>query len=1058
MIKSKSLLFVFILIGFTSAAQKKITGTVTDEDKLPIANVNVKSADGTRTQTDSVGYFTIETKSLNTSITISFTGYKTQQRALVASQYLNLSIILEKETKELNEVIISTGYQNIPRERSTGAFTNINSKKLNEQVSTDLLSRLEAIANGISVDRLTLSAKNNISIRGQSTISGPSGALIIVDNFPYEGDLFNINPNDIENITILKDAAAASIWGARAGNGVIVITTKKGKLNQPLMIDFNSNVSIDKESNLSYQRKLSSSEYIEFERYKFSLNYKLADTSNRNRPLFSPVYEILLQEKNKRISQEQANAMLSELARNDLKQQYQKYAYKSGVRQQYALNLNGGTTNSTWYFNAGYDNNLSELGAGYNRLNLNFRNSYKLLKNLTMNIGLSYTQSKSTSGRQGLDNEIEPYARLADENGSALGITRAYRTTYLDTLGNGKLLDWKYYPLGEGKYQSDKMQLNSSILNAGLNYNPLKWLGFEIRYQYEKQINDQNILYDQNSYFTRNLINQYAQLVPNQSTKFIVPLGGILDINENKLNVHNVRAQLNISQTWDKHEIYGLAGMELRERISDGYSLRRYGYDPTLNSYIKHDALNTYPNIVTSAKSLIPSNDTFVDGDNRFLSTFANAGYTYDKRYTVTLSARKDASNLFGLNTNDKWNLLWSAGGSWNVSNERFYNFEPLPDLKLRTTYGYSGNVDPSKSAVTTIIYSIPTDYTNAEQAGISQYANPELRWEKVRMLNLAMDFKLRGERVYGSVDFYLKNATDLYGPSELDYTTGAGTSITKNVASLKGHGLDIDITSLNIDRKFKWQSNFILTFYKDKVSKYYLPTSFTAATLVTGTMPNFNRIVGKPLYSMYSYKWGGLDPANGNPVGYLNGSLSQDWRGIANSKNFDELIYSGSAIPTIYGALGNTFSYKNFSLTARIMYKFGYYFRRESINYALMLTTPRETNSDYLLRWQKAGDELITNIPSFVYPIVSSRESIYTSSEQTVEKGDHIRLQYVNVDYQWDKNSLAGLPFKTLNIYFNINNIGILWRANKSGIDPSYPQSTIPPSRSISIGLRTTF
>ncbi|MEO6523858.1 MAG: SusC/RagA family TonB-linked outer membrane protein, partial [Mucilaginibacter sp.] len=491
-------------------------------------------------------------------------------------------------------------------------------------------------------------------------------------------------------------------------------------------------------------------------------------------------------------------------------------------------------------------------------------------------------------------------------------------------------------------------------------------------------------------------------------------------------------------------------------RKSFGSTIRRYGYNADLNKYANYDPTTTYPNIVTGTRSLIPGNDGFSDSDNRFLSAFGNLGYTYDSRYVLTLSARKDASNLFGLTTNDKWNLLWSAGAGWNLSNEKFYHSDLLPYLKLRATYGFSGNIDPTKSAVTTIVYGLQTTYTAAPQATISQYANPELRWEKVRMINLAVDFQLKNNRIFGSIDVFFKHATDLYGPSELDYTTGAGSSITKNIASLKGSGVDIELNSLNINSKFKWYSKLNLSIYHDQVENYY-DNSIKAGSTVTTSSPVFNHIIGKPLYAMYSYRYAGLDHTTGSPIGYLNGVPSQDYNNIYSSKSNDDIVYSGSAIPTLYGSIGNTLSYKRISFTTQLMYKLSYYFRRQTIDYSNMLVRPNAANPDYLLRWKKPGDEQITNIPSFVYPIVNNREDIYVYSDQTVEKGDNIRLQYINLNYQLDKNVIPSLPVKQINIYLNVTNLGIIWRANNKGIDPDFPQTTIPPSKSWTLGFKLT-
>lgn len=1039
-------------------AQHLVRGKVTNTDQRPLPNTTIKTTDGKITlKADTAGNFSFRTSGQHLSLIFSFTGYKPKE--VQANLPLNapLNIIMEVNEAKLEEVrvVANTGYQNLPKERSTGAFTVIDQQTFNQQVGTNVLGRLEAVASSIAADRITANAGEKISVRGLSTISGPKDVLIVVDNFPYEGDLDNLNPNDVENITILKDAAAASIWGARAGNGVIVITTKRGKLNQPLKFSTNVNQTVETRTNLFYQPRLSAADYISFEQYKFAQKYKLSDTASKNKPSFSPAYEIMLQQLAGKIGSDQATSLLSDLGKHDIRRDYQEYMYQQAHNQQFALNLSGGSNNMSWYFSGGYDHNRSSLGAVYSRLNLNFQNTYRPFKDLTLNTGIAYTNSQSKEGREALDNELPLYTRIADNQGNALAVTRQYRQPYLDTLGSGRLLDWNYYPLTDAEHRDARTSTASIVLSSGIDYAPIKWLTLGLKYQFEKQQTSGSSIYQQESFFARNLINQYSQFVTGSlQPKYLLPLGGIIDKDQNSLNVHNLRAQAAANRQWGRHELSVLAGAEMRQRSAEGYAFRRYGYDPELNLFSKFDNLTTYPNFITGSKSLIPSGDNFSDGENRFLSTFANMGYSFDRRYTLNLSARKDASNLFGLNTNDKWNLLWSAGAAWEVSNEAFYNSELLPYLRLRATYGFSGNVDPSKSAVTTLTYAAQTVYTLARQAAVSQFGNPDLRWEKVRMTNLAADFRTKGGRIYGSVDVFFKHSTDLYGPAQMDYTSGTGPSIIKNVASLKGRGMDVEITSVNIDRAIRWISQLNFSLYHDQVEKYYLASSYTAGEIVTSTVPNTRYLTGKPLYAMYSFQSAGLDPATGDPLGYLNGSQSKDWKAIVGSKNYDELVYSGSSIPTSFGSLGNTIGYKNISFTARLLYKFGFYFRRQTIAYESMLTNARAAHPDYMLRWQKPGDEQWTNIPSFTYPVMSGRESVYTLSDQTLEKGDNIRLQYINLNYRFQSKTKK-LPFQQMDLYMSLSNLGILWRANDRGIDPNYSQDAIPDPLSLAFGFR---
>lgn len=1042
-----------------------ITGTVlADSTQFPLSGAVVTvGSTNLRTVTNEMGHFSISVPSTATMLAISYVGYYDRFIPINKGMALPVKVFLKVKVNTLSEVSINTGYQSIPKERATGSFTQVDNKRYNEQVSTDVLSRLESVANGLFVDRKTTGG-GGIHIRGLSSINGPKDPLIILDNFPYDGDINNINPNDIESITLLKDAAAASIWGTRAGNGVIVITTKKVKFNQPFQVEVNANVLIGGKPDLFYQKQMSSSDFIDVEQFLFSKGFKFSDTASSSHPPFSPVYEILFRQRNGQLSAAGANSQIDALRKVDLRDQFQKYIYQQSVNQQYAVNLRGGTNKMGWMFSAGFDNNISELAATYKRVNLRWQNTYQPLKNLQLSTSLYYTQSKALSGRPAygsistINGSLQPYTQLADAQGNALPVINGYRQSYIDTAGGGKLLDWNFYPLENYKHSTTSTSIDDIVLNFGMNYVFTKALNIDIKYQYEKQQYALENLNDVQSYFTRNLINQFSQL--NRATGVVtykVPTGAILDMTRTTLVSNDARAQLNFNKQWLEHSVTAIAGSEIRQANTVGNTFRTYGYNPDILASTSVDYTNTYPNFVTGSSTFIPNNTGFSNTLNRFVSLYANAAYTYRQKYIVTTSARTDASNLFGLNTNDKWNPLWSVGGGWLLSKEKFYKSALFSYLKLRATYGLSGNVDQNKTAVTTLTYSGTSTYTLSPYSIISRYANPELRWEKVRMINLGVDFKMWNERIAGSIEYYVKKGTDLFGPSPVDMTTGLSGTVTKNFASMKGRGIDIELNTININSRIKWYSNINLTWYSDRITDYY-NASLQGSSFVTDVAPNSLGTPGRPVYSIFSYKWAGLDPANGDPRGYINGKVSKNYASIiADSTQLRDLVYSGSAMPTVYGSIGNTVSYKGFSLTIRLVYKFGYYFRNASINYYNLFNNSTG-HPDYADRWQKPGDELHTSVPSMVYPAVNARDVFYNRSEATVEKGDNIRIQYITLAYDFPKKSIKFLPFQKIQLFANLNNLGIVWRANKKDIDPDYPLTTLPPARNIALGVRVNF
>ncbi|RBQ07594.1 SusC/RagA family TonB-linked outer membrane protein [Pedobacter miscanthi] len=1061
----KLLTNLFFILSFNiSYAQYLLKGRILNTtDSTGVSGVSIHVLPGNYSmQSDLAGNFQFNLPSGNYDVYFSHVGYGKQKKSFKITRDLSVDFYLQPLTNELQEVVVHTGYQDLPKERSTGSFVSINAKKLNEQFSTDVLSRLEAVANGVSVNHRS-GTNGKLMVRGLSTITGPGQPLVILDNFPYQGDLNNINPNDVESITILKDASASSIWGSRAGNGVIVITTKKAKAGQALNIDFTGNFSITPKPDLYYLSQMSVPDYIGVEQFLYDKGYYNSRINSSSKPPLSPVVELLIANKKGTLSNQALQDALAKLAEQDTRRNILQTNYQNAMARQFALSLRTGGKVTDWTFSAGYDANTSNLEAQSNRLNLNSYNIIRLYPWLTMDIGLRLTQSKSGNGKAGyndLDNNLNiiyPYLSLADANGNALPIAKNYSLSYLSGLNYNLLADWKYYPLTDYLENDIGQTTRDIVSNFGLNVTVFKGFKASVKYQYEFQQFYARSLFGANSFTARNLVNLFTQVSNTGVATYRVPKGGLLDETENLLQSQNLRGQLAYSRNFGAHEINIITGAELNENKTKSWGSRLFGYNDENTTFSYPDLTNTYPNYVTGVLNYIDKGPT--DRQlrlNRFVSFYGNAAYTYKQRYTLSASARKDASNLFGLNANDKWKPLWSAGFAWNITNESFFKVNWLQELKLRGSYGYSGNVDQSKVAITTIIGSAISPFTGTVESRFDQFVNPDLRWEQVGTFNVGLDFSVLNNRLSGSIEVYKKHAKDLYGSSQVDYTAVPTTILFKNTSAMQAKGLDVLLQSKNITGKFSWISDVNFSLYRDKVLEVYKSGSNGSSYINGGT--SIVNAKGYPVFAMFSYRWASLDPQNGNPQGYLNGAVSSNYNAIVGAgTKLSDLSYDGPIFPTVYGNLGNTFSYGALSLTLRLNYKFGYCFRRASIDYNKLFSAGT-SHADYALRWQKPGDENFTDVPSMPYPVVSSRESFYSASEQLIEKGDHVRIAYLAITYQLNKEKIKRLPFKSVQLQANASNLGIIWRANKKGLDPDYTTSTIPPSKFFSLGLRATF
>lgn len=680
-------ILIFLASAFSANAQYQIKGQVLSmEDRQPVPGALLRlNGSDTRTTTDNNGNFQLMCSGDTCVLEVFAISYITQS-VKVSRADVPLTILLRADNISLPEVIVSTGYQRAPKERITGSFSHIDNKSFNQQVSTDVTSRLEALAGGLSVNRST-GRSGRISIRGMSSIQGPKDVLIVLDNFPYEGDLNNINPNDVEDITILKDAAAASIWGSKAGNGVIVITTKKGKFNQPLTAELNTNFSIGEKPDLSYLRPMSSSDFIDVEQMLFGRGYYTSQINSASRPVLSPVVELLRSRATASPSQVAAiDQQINSLRTADVRNDFDQYIYQPAYKQQYSLNLRGGSDLLAWTASGGHDRNTDNQDAGFNRLNLRFQNTLRPFKKLELSSGIYYSQTESSSGSPGVgevgakDSYLFPYAQFADEAGNSLPIVKSWRQSFLETAGNGKRLDWRYFPLEDYKHSTSRTSLSDILVNAGLNYTI--WDGFtaDLKYTFERQNTGSRSLNDQESYFAREMVNIYSQ-VNGSTITYKLPKGGILDQSDGILRSNNLRMQLNYNHTWNLHDLALIGGSELRRANSIGNRSRYYGYNDNTLSRGLVDLTTMFPHFITGSNIQIPDNSSLEDTRNNFMSYFANAAYTYRGRYSVSLSGRRDASNLFGLRTNDQWNPFWSAGLSWTVSDEKFLflRLTPLP-------------------------------------------------------------------------------------------------------------------------------------------------------------------------------------------------------------------------------------------------------------------------------------------------------------------------------------------------------------------------------------------
>jgi len=1041
-----------------SISQAQVSGYIRNQNNQQgLANVSLffVSTD-TKSLSDSNGYFKISIKSLPDTLVVRLLGFE-ERRIVIKKNEEIFDINLIPTEKVIDEVLIQTGYQSLPKERATGSFVQISQTLIQQSVSSNILERLEGVVNGLHFNKKNGSERFNSydspMIRGVSTISANNDPLIVLDNFPYEGNISSINPNDIASITFLKDAAAASIWGARAGNGVIVIQSKRASIGQPLQINIQGNLTHLRRPNIFYSPDfIPAKDFIEMELKMYEKGfYNLT-----NRTVLSPVIE----DKIKGILSN--DQIIKRYSNYDYRNQASNYIYRNSLTQRYNTDISAGGSKLTYRLSAGLDNNRAVyIGDQSQRFTLNTTNRFQLGQKINADLGIGFIQENADqNGMRVNDIRIQglyPYANLIDEEGNYLVIPKDYRMTYVADAPTKGLLDWEYRPLQELHLTDNRTKDTEIRIQAGLQYKLPLNMNVEGRFQYYSNRLLGDDLKQEEGYFVRNLVNRFTQADGSRP----IPLGDIYTKSYNGTNGYVGRIQLNYQSDFQSdHQINALVGSEIRDVSTDAYNSQVYGFNNQILTWVSRIDYLTRFNTLPDGTAQIPVPSVALqDKTDRYFSYYSNASYTFGKRYILSASARKDGSNLFGVKVNDRSVPLWSSGIAWNLNNEEFLkNNTVFDELKVRLTYGYAGNIDRSTSAYPLGSYGTDSK-TNLRSISIRNPGNPQLRWEKISTLNTGIDFSLKALRMRGSVEYFEKNATDLIGNFPLDPTSGyfinTNYSTRVNYAGLRTRGVDLQINSINTTGRFRWESDLLFNYVSEKVTQY----DFGSASTVTylSTLDRIPRL-GYPVNGLYSYPWYGLKPENGNPQVSIDGILSENYTPFVNGLKFEDLIYHGSQIPRFTGSLRNQLHYSNLSFRFNITWKADYYFRANSLSYNNLFSN-WSMHKDYMQRWQKKGDEIHTQVPSLPNGLVSNRDVVYLRSEIHVQRGDHIRLQDVQLSYDLTKHLTDKTgSIRNANIFLYARDIGILWRANNKGLDPDRPYVQTIPSVSISLGANLNF
>jgi len=1031
-----------------------VKGRVTDEKGMPLVGAAISdNGSGRGVNTDFNGEYQIIAVSSETTLAFAYLGYVRQEIKVDGRSVIN--VVLKEDVQELEGIVLKTGYQEITAEKATGSFSSLKAKEFQEQ----RLSSLDKILEGRIV------GYQDGKIRGTTSMNANAMApLYVIDGFPVENtrltpyatieeNLPSLNLEDIETITVLKDAAASSIYGARAANGVVVITTKKAKAGKT-NISFSSNLTVTPYRN--YTGNLTSSaDIIGLERgwADGNPNLKTANSATYaqsllNNAVFTSLgMQTILNGYAGNITQADMNNRLNQLGSQGYKyyDDVAKYAKRDQYFMQHNLSLGKASENNTFNASITYkDNQLEDRYSENQSVGINLKNSTQINHWLSLDLGTYlnygigdtqyYNPLNPTTIPVNPGYKWQPYNQLVNADGTNFVSTAAsrYNNFTLNSMQTYGLYNMDITPMDElgRNLTENKNFLNRTFAKFNVKFSHA--FTYNAMFQYEFASDRASQLFDRESYYVRSKVNGLVTIVNNKAV-YNLPYGDIIKETNQFSNAYNFRQQLNFNQTFaEKHDFSAIAGMEIRHSKQEYNDNTRYGYDAQALSFTainQADLLKVYGSVFNGYMS---QNDFGLEKElqNRYVSVYSTGGYTYDKRYTLSGSIRWDRSNLWGTDSKYQNKPIWSVGAGWNINNESFFDVAWVDALKLRVSYGIAGNIAKDSAPYLTAFY-----YANANVGGtygsVGKRPNPELSWEKTTTTNIGLDFSFFKSRLSGTLDLYNKKGQDLLASSQGIPTEGFGYSTYYlNNGEMTNRGIEATLRGTIVKTpSFSWDAAVLYAYNKNRVDfvnvkapVYYLQLDYPQAYPRVGT--SFN--------SIYGYQWAGLSntgipqvyDASGTAVKYNPGQL-------------DAIKDYGSTVPIHSGSFHTSANYKNFSLSALFIYELGHKVKNtflpmlsNNYNGALggYVTDITPVNNNIANRWMKPGDEAFTNVPRAVYEYEadfnSESRTIYSYADINILDASNLRLSNISLAYQMPKDIIKRVKLDGVRFNLNAENV----------------------------------
>lgn len=1019
-----------------------ISGRVTDTegDALPGVSVQVKETQkGVATAAD--GSFSISVAEGNT-LRFSFIGYTPREITVTADMLKEgkpaLVVKLSRASTKLDEiaVTVSTGYQTISRERMTGSYSTLQTKRLEGKLQPNLLSMLEGQASGVAITK-----EGKVEVRGRSTFLANGEPLVVIDGFPAPGGLETVNIDNVESITVLKDAVAASIYGARSSNGVIVITTKTPKIGK-LQIGYKGSTGMTLRPDLSYLNKTSAADYVDAEVAYYNSDVANITWDYEGIATYGRVTQLLVMKDQGLLTEEEVNAELALLRKNNTMDQLERNLFRKSLTQQHNLSISASTdkfsTNSAIRYIANQGN---MKGNSNDRLIIDLKNDWKPVKRVSVKMftNINFTNSKTPiDAADMLDftnwKIMKPYYNVVDPSGNPLNVPAVRPDLVERYAAYGGLKSMDYNPLNDLTMATTRNQAFLARLGGSLSVELLDGLSAEVGGSWTRGSGMTRSLRDANSFFVRSLYNAASSI--STPGKHYLPEGAILNETRSQSEAYTLRAQVNYAKNFNNvHRLSVIAGSEVNKDLIDNNTApARVGYNDQAGTFATFNYLdfNSYayqPDFLFPEGMETVSIGSYSLRDNRFFSLYSNGSYEYNNRFILSASARIDQGNLFGTNPKYRYKPNWSVGGTYKLGQEKFFHVPWIDKLDIRGSYGINGNISFTQGPFLLIAPGAFSPVTGGIPYSISSLPDNNLRWERTMITNIGTDIRLMGGRLNLTLDYYNKLSKDLLAPDFIDPTYGR-FMITRNAGTARNTGIELSLESDVVKTgDFGWNVFFNGSYNKSKVLQFnydYLNPNyltFSYSNTILGSNAGAVLRTGYPLDAIFSYRFAGLDDT-GTPQYY-----SDDNKKIyGNELAVKDMVYSGTARPKYLLSLTNSFTYKRFDLSFMLIARLGAVFRRDAFN------GDNIEHKEVALRWRKPGDEAHTVYPKLAAFSTDAWYFPYTG--MMIEKQDFMKLRDLTISYRPDNKLWGNTGLSNARIYLQGRNLWTL-TANKVGIDP---------------------